>query len=354
MMKPIVLMTMSVFGVASMVVTGSPITTMTVKPGTHRSGGTSAPVSVTHLRMAPPIRRIAPIPNRRGLPDLVIRSVGIRPAPGVAGIVAMPPCRAGAPVLFVTARVQNIGHGPSAAKPSVGMVQARVTGGINWGNGHGLPALAPGATASVTFPIYYLQSNPGYMYGTHTFKLTVNAGKWFKESNYANNGFRPVKVTLPSNFCGGAKSHATQKRTHAGPRHGQPSRPQPGAKLPYRLSQRQGVKSHLRPGSLSQREGMAILGRPSLRLPSPRLSCEAWGAPEEFPTSLKLSNTGATAIAAGTRIHWVMKRGNPQPSGSFIFAHTLAPGKSVVAPGVRRGYPAGAPCTVSFTAGHPQ
>ena len=92
-----------------------------------------------------------------------------------------------------------------------------------------------------------------------------------------------------------------------------------------------------------------ISGRPSLRLPSPRLSCEAWGSPEEFPEFLKLSNTGAIAIAAGTHIHWVMKRGNPQPSGNFIFSHALAPGKSVVAPGVKGGYPAGALCTVSFT-----
>gem|GEM_PF-6610795 len=79
------------------------------------------------------------------------------------------------------------------------------------------------------------------------------------------------------------------------------------------------------------------------------LSCEAWGEPEEFPSGLKLTNTGSVVIAAGTRIHWAMKGGNP--SGNFTFAHALAPGKFVAAPGVSGGWGAGAPCTVHFTTG---
>ncbi len=237
MLKRMVLVTMSVFGAASMAVAGSPITTITAttprlrrlerpvvqvkkpalipkvpKVGTNmrvrgqQSGtqprirelpGHRGRVSSSHHLMVP--QRIVPVVKEARLPDLVIRTAAIHPAEV---------CRSGAPVLYVTARVVNIGRGASAAKPSVGMVQARNTGGVNWGNGHGLPALAPGASASVRFPIYYLQSNPGYMRGTHAFKLTVNAGRWVRESNYVNNGFRPVRVTLPRDFCGGAKSSA--------------------------------------------------------------------------------------------------------------------------------------------------
>ncbi len=235
MLKRMVLVTMGVFGAASMAVAGAPITTITTtmprlrrleRPVVHAKKpnlipkvprvGTNMRVRDQQSGTQPRIRglpghrgrtssgrrlmvpqHIVPIVKEARLPDLVIRSAVIRPAKV---------CRSGAPVLYVTARVVNIGRGASTAKPSVGMVQARNTGGVNWGNGHGLPALAPGASASVRFPVYYLQSNPGYMRGTHTFKLTVNAGKWLHESNYANNGFRPVRVTLPPGLCGAKAS----------------------------------------------------------------------------------------------------------------------------------------------------
>ncbi len=240
MLKYIALMTMGVFGAASMAVAGAPITTITTtmprlrrleRPVVHAKKpnlipkvprvGTNMRVRDQQSGTQPRIRglpghrgrtssgrrlmvpqHIVPIVKEARLPDLVIRSAVIRPAKV---------CRSGAPVLYVTARVVNIGRGASTAKPSVGMVQARNTGGVNWGNGHGLPALAPGASASVRFPVYYLQSNPGYMRGTHTFKLTVNAGKWLHESNYANNGFRPVRVTLPPGLCG-AKADITSRK----------------------------------------------------------------------------------------------------------------------------------------------
>lgn len=167
----------------------------------------AAPGWAGTLRLAAPTERLNPVLKEGRLPDLVIRAASIRPART---------CQSGAPVLYVTARVSNIGHGPSPAKLTVGMVQARDTDGVNWGNGHGLPALQPGQTTSVTFPIYYLQSNPAHMQGTHAFKLTVNAGKWVQESNVANNGFGPVKVTLPRGFCG-LRPDIT---SHKGPRIG--------------------------------------------------------------------------------------------------------------------------------------
>lgn len=153
----------------------------------------AAPGWAATFRMAAPTERLNPALRVLPLPDLVIRTASIRRARD---------CRSGAPALYVTARVSNIGHATSAAKPNVGMVQARETGGVNWGNGHGLPALAPGQTTSVTFPIYYLQSHPAHMLGTHSFKLTVNAGGWIHESNTANNAYGPVTVTLPPGSCG--------------------------------------------------------------------------------------------------------------------------------------------------------
>jgi len=230
MLKHMILITMSVFGAATIAVAGTPINMMAVRPMTvspelhkfpllpgtlakQRNAGastrTNAVIAAPHVIAMPRHRperlrvqvkkpkpglmqRIVPVVREARLPDLVIRTAAIHPAEV---------CRSGAPVLYVTARVVNIGRGASAVRPSVGMVQARNIGGVNWGNGHGLPALAPGASASVRFPIYYLKSNPGYMRGTHTFKLMVNAGKWIQESHYANNGFRPIRVTLPSGFC---------------------------------------------------------------------------------------------------------------------------------------------------------
>lgn len=152
----------------------------------------AAPVSAATVRLAAPMKPFNPVLKVGQLPDLVIRTATIQRAEF---------CRPGAPVLYVTARVQNVGHGTSAAEPSVGMVQARESGGVNWGNGHGLPALAAGATTSVTFPIYYLQSDPSHMQGSHTFKLTVNAGKWVHEADYNNDGFSPVHVAIPAGFC---------------------------------------------------------------------------------------------------------------------------------------------------------
>ncbi|MDV7399582.1 hypothetical protein RZS08_49670, partial [Arthrospira platensis SPKY1] len=54
---------------------------------------------------------------------------------------------------------------------------------------------------SVTFPIFYLQSNPGHMAGTHEFDLNLNQGRWIDESRMDNNSFGPVSVTVPSD-CG--------------------------------------------------------------------------------------------------------------------------------------------------------
>ena len=170
----------------------------------------AAPVSATGLigsnPAVVPIQNKVPTnqthsPNLNVLPtrlkpqsaDLVIRK---------ASISLASQCKANAPVLYVTASVQNIGHAASEAKFGVAMIQARDNGNLSWGNGHGLPALAAGQTTKVTFPIYYLQSNPASMQGRHVFDLRLNPGKWIQEASYSNNGFAPVKVSIPASFCG--------------------------------------------------------------------------------------------------------------------------------------------------------
>jgi uncharacterized protein YkwD len=131
----------------------------------------------------------APKPPLRRLPDLVVLKASLRAADQTGP---------GQPVLWVTATVKKIGGGASAAQPSVGMVQAIHADNCGWGNGTGLPALKPGASHTVKFPVYYLKSNPQHMVGTQKFLVRVNAGKWVVESNHANNNFGPLTVTIAS------------------------------------------------------------------------------------------------------------------------------------------------------------
>jgi hypothetical protein len=62
-------------------------------------------VSSSHHLMVP--QRVVPVVKEARLPDLVIRTAAIHPAEV---------CRSGAPVLYVTARVVNIGRSASAAR----------------------------------------------------------------------------------------------------------------------------------------------------------------------------------------------------------------------------------------------
>ena len=124
-------------------------------------------------------------------PDLVIR---------VAHLQLAKTCKRFQPVLRATVRVQNIGNAASQAKLNVGMVNAMDTHGNGWGNGKGLPSILPGKFASVTFPVYYLISNPGHMPGSHVFHFRVNKAKWITESNYNNNSAK-VKIKIPAGFC---------------------------------------------------------------------------------------------------------------------------------------------------------
>jgi len=170
-------------------------------------GLVTKPAAAADLRVGAPVQRVGPAMRTMHLPDLVIRSAYFTPLGN---------CRPGGPAMYATVKVQNIGNATSPAKSGVGVVQTRDTGGKDWGNGTGLPALAPGQSTTVHYPIYYLQGDPTYMLGNHNFKVTVNAGRWITESNYANNGYKLVKVTLEPGFCGQGPDITTHTAAHIG------------------------------------------------------------------------------------------------------------------------------------------
>src|SRR5215204_3960255 len=126
-------------------------------------------------------------PNEQGKPDLVILSAKL----SLGGV-----CRERSPVLYATVQVKNIGTAASAARSDVGLVGAMDAAGTGWGNGIGLRSLAPGESAVVTVPIYYLIADPAYMPGSHKFDIQVNSGSWISESNTGNNSYGPVLIEI--------------------------------------------------------------------------------------------------------------------------------------------------------------
>ena len=115
-------------------------------------------------------------------------------------------CAPNQPVLVARVTVRNVGKQLAPAKSGVGMVQARDTVTANWGNGTGTPALAPGKSKQLRFPIYYLRSNPAAMTGHHAFEFTVNGGHWVNEARTDNDRYGPVIVTIPAKFCAAGRT----------------------------------------------------------------------------------------------------------------------------------------------------
>ncbi|EMJ93912.1 CARDB domain-containing protein [Leptospira alstonii] len=147
------------------------------------------------------------------LPDLIIPRASIYPS-GMK-------CRAGKPLLYVTAEIKNIGQGPSPKRLDVGLFtvlheksERWENGGTQiesiepgtWGNGVGLESIQPGETVTVTLSISHLNVDSYYMEGKHTFALRANLGNWIQESNVQNNKYskKTIEYTIPEGFC---KSH---------------------------------------------------------------------------------------------------------------------------------------------------
>ncbi|EMN00650.1 CARDB domain-containing protein [Leptospira noguchii] len=138
------------------------------------------------------------------LPDLIIPRASIYPS-GMK-------CRAYKPMMYITAEIKNIGEGPSAAMPNVGIINALEPDEIH-GNGIGYTSMIqPGETITVTFPIYFpinesLEVDTSLAEKKHTFDLRLNRGSWLQESNVQNNAYirKPLELTIPEGYC---KSHS--------------------------------------------------------------------------------------------------------------------------------------------------
>ena len=143
-----------------------------------------------------------------GLADLVITRASI-----ALGEV----CEPHNPILYVTATIKNIGTAASPERMDVGLINAMDAAGSGWGNGIGLPAINPGQSTTTTFPIYYLIADPDYMVGTHNFDLKANRGSWIDELDENNNGYAPLGITIPADFCPATAGQPTHGRSWGDP-----------------------------------------------------------------------------------------------------------------------------------------
>ena len=139
----------------------------------------------------PPAAPPKPVPTPQ-LADLSVRSVRVSLGES---------CAPFKPVLVVNVQICNTGRAASPSRKDIGVLQVQDTDGFTWSNGRGIPALAAGACEWFTVPLYYPTADPGHMLGTHKLMITLNQGRWFEESNTANNSFGPIEVTVPREFC---------------------------------------------------------------------------------------------------------------------------------------------------------
>jgi hypothetical protein len=140
------------------------------------------PASVTGGFVVPAPRFVAP-------PDLIVRGFRMR----FSGA-----CEPGKAVMTFSVTVANIGTGASPSVPGKALVRVR-DGHGTWGNGASLPALAPGASATVEVPVYYLKSDPGHMTGRlpHPFRATADPMRLVTESEERNNDSPVMNVGAP-------------------------------------------------------------------------------------------------------------------------------------------------------------
>jgi hypothetical protein len=136
----------------------------------------------------------------QGKPDLVVETFGFTgpaaPAPGN--------CHPEGAVYNFAVTVKNIGTAPSPSSASLGnkaLVQVMAQDYPGWGNGVFLNALAPGASQSVSIPVYYLQANPAFMWSPptvkHPFLAIADPLHLVTESNEGNNTKGPINMGIP-------------------------------------------------------------------------------------------------------------------------------------------------------------
>ena len=76
------------------------------------------------------------------------------------------------------------------------------------------------------------------------------------------------------------------------------------------------------------------------------LGCQVAGTPVEFPNDVELTNTGATTIPSGYKVHWVVPA--PHHEGTYTFSVPLPAGQHVfIGNAVPGGAGAGEACTTT-------
>lgn len=139
-------------------------------------------------------------PCPQGKPNLIIEKFGFKgpsaPEPGN--------CTPGHAVYIFTVTVKNIGTAASPSSASLGnkaLVQVMAQDKAGWGNGAFLNALAPGASQTVDISVYYLMSDPAFMWTppnvVHPFLAIADPLGLVNESNELDNKKGPIKMSKP-------------------------------------------------------------------------------------------------------------------------------------------------------------
>jgi hypothetical protein len=100
--------------------------------------------------------------------------------------------------------VKNVGTAASPSSASLGnkaLVQVMAQDKAGWGNGAFLNALAPGASQTVDIPVYYLMSEPAFMWTPpnviHPFFAIADPLKLVNETSDLDNKKGPIKMSKP-------------------------------------------------------------------------------------------------------------------------------------------------------------
>lgn len=124
----------------------------------------------------------------QNLPDLTVRE---------AHAQVGQPCQQGGALILVSVTIGNAGSAGSN-KLDGGVIVREPNGPLS--GSATLPQIAPGGSATVTVAIY-AQGNPSQFAGIRQLFVSVNEQHAIAESNYANNGFGPISVSIPANLC---------------------------------------------------------------------------------------------------------------------------------------------------------
>jgi hypothetical protein len=140
------------------------------------------------------------VPCPQGKPNLVIEKFAFigpsSPAPGN--------CTPGHAVYIFTVTVKNVGTAASPSSASLenkALVQVMAQDKAGWGNGAFLNALAPGASQTVDIPVYYLMSDPAFMWTppnvVHPFLAIADPLGLVSETSDLDNKKGPIKMSKP-------------------------------------------------------------------------------------------------------------------------------------------------------------